>query len=56
MPAAAAKYKFVLIHVNTRVNSPLSYTCHVDSYIFILFSYSFRFVLVRLCQILGRTE
>ncbi len=28
----------------------------VDSYIFVLFSYSIRFILVRSCEILGRTE
>ncbi len=44
------------IRVHIRVNSPLSYTCHVDSYIFLLFSYSIQFILVRSCEILGRTE
>ncbi len=44
------------IRVNIRVNSPLSYTWCVDSYIFLLFSYSIRFNLVRSCEILGRTE
>ncbi len=44
----------VPIRVYIRVNSPLSYTWHVDSYIFVLFSYSIRFILVR--EILGRTE
>ncbi len=29
---------------------------HVDSYIFVLFSFSIRFVLVHSCEILGRTE
>ncbi len=28
----------------------------VDSFIFVLFSYSIRFILVRSCEILGRTE
>ncbi len=44
------------IHVHIRVNSPLSYTWHVDSYIFLQFSYSIRFVLDRSCEILSRTE
>ncbi len=44
------------IHVHIRVNSPLSYTWHVDFYTFLLFSYSIRFILVRSCEILGRTE
>ncbi len=42
--------------VDIRVNSALSYTCCVDSYIFLLCSYSIQFILVRLCEILGRTE
>ncbi len=46
----------VPIHVHIRVNSPLSYTWCVDSYIFVLFSYSIRFILVRSCDILGRTD
>ncbi len=52
--------------VDIRVNSPLfsslfgsrfgtvrlgHYTWHIDSYIFILFSYSIRFILVRSCKI-----
>ncbi len=44
------------IRVHIRVNSPLSYTWRVDSYIFLLCSYSIRFILVRSCEILGRTE
>ncbi len=44
------------IRVNIHINSPLSYTWHVDSYIFLLFSYSIQFILVRSCEILGRTE
>ncbi len=40
---------------HVRVNSPLSYTWHVDSYIFLLFPYSIRFILVHSCEILGRT-
>ncbi len=32
------------------------YTWRVDSYIFLLFSYSFWFILIRSCEILGRTE
>ncbi len=28
----------------------------VDSYIFVLFSYSIRFIHVRSCEVLGRTE
>ncbi len=44
------------IRVHIHVNSPLSYTWHVDSNIFLLFSYSIRFILVRSCEILGRTE
>ncbi len=31
-------------------------TWRVDSYIFLLFSYSIRFILVHSCEILGRTE
>ncbi len=46
----------VHIRVHIRVNSPLSYTWGVDSYIFVLFSNSIRFILVCLCEILGRTE
>ncbi len=46
----------VPIRVHIRVNSPLTYTWHVDSYIFVLFSYSIRFILVRSFDILGRTE
>ncbi len=42
--------------VDIRVNSPLSYTGHDDSYIILLFSYSIRFILVRSCEILGRTN
>ncbi len=44
------------IRVHIRVNSLLSYTWRVDSYIFLLFSYLIRFILVRSCEILGRTE
>ncbi len=44
----------MLIHVG--VNSPLYYTGCVDSNIFLLFSYSIWFVLVRLCEILGRND
>ncbi len=44
------------IRVHIRVNSPLSYNWHADSYIFLLFSYSIRFILVCSCEILGRTE
>ncbi len=44
------------IRVHISVNSPLSYNWHVDSYIFLLFSYSIRFILVCSCQILRRTE
>ncbi len=44
------------IRVHIRVNSPLSYTWHVDFYIFLLFSYSICFILVHSCEILGRTE
>ncbi len=44
------------IRVHIRFNSPLSYTWLVDSYIFLLFSYSVQFILVRLGEILGRTE
>ncbi len=46
----------VPIRVHIRANSPLSYTWHVDSYIFELFSYSIRCILVHSCEILGRTE
>ncbi len=46
----------VHIRIHIRVNSPLSYTWCVDSYIFLLFSYSIRFIFVRSCEILGRTE
>ncbi len=46
----------VPIRVHIRVNLPLSYTWCVDSYIFVLFSYSILFILVRSCEILGRTE
>ncbi len=42
--------------VHIRVNSPLSYTWHVNSYIFLLFSNSIRFILVHSCEILGRIE
>ncbi len=35
------------IRVHIRVNSPLSYNQSVDSYIFLLFSYSFLFVRVK---------
>ncbi len=41
----------VYIRVHIHVNSPLSYTWRVDSYIFLLFSYSIRFILVRSCEI-----
>ncbi len=44
------------ICVHIRVNSPLSYTWRVDSYIFLLFSCSIRFIVVRLYEMLGRTE
>ncbi len=44
------------IRVHIRVNSPLSYTWRVDSYIFVLFSYSIGFSLDCSCEILGRTE
>ncbi len=44
------------IRVHIHVNCPLSYIRRVDSYIFLLFSYSIRFILVRSCEILGRTE
>ncbi len=44
------------IHFHIRVNSLLSYTWHVDSYIFLLFSYSIQFILVRSSEILDRTE
>ncbi len=56
MMNGAAKYIFVLIRVHIRVNSPLSYTWHVDSYIFLLFSYSIRFIFVCSCEMQGRTE
>ncbi len=56
MPETAVKYIFMLIRLQIRVDSPLSYTWHVDSYIFLLFSYSIRFILVHSCEILGRTE
>ncbi len=46
----------MLIRVNIRVNSPLSYSWHVDSYIFLLFSYSIWFILVCSCEILVRTD
>ncbi len=44
------------IRVHIRVNSPLSYNWRVDSYIFLLFSYSIRFILVHSYEILRRTE
>ncbi len=44
------------IRVHIRVKSPLSYNWRVDSYIFLLFSYSIRFILVDSCEILGRTK
>ncbi len=44
------------IRVHIHVNSPLSYTWRVDSCIFLLFSYSIRFILAHSCEILGRTE
>ncbi len=44
------------IRVHIRVNSPLSYNWCVDSYIFLLFSYSIGFILVHSCEMLGRTE
>ncbi len=40
------------IHVHICVNLPLSYNWRVDSYIFLLFSYLIRFILVRSCEIL----
>ncbi len=43
------------IRVHIRINSPLSYNWRVDSYIFLLFSYSIRFILVRSYEILRRT-
>ncbi len=46
----------VPIHVHIGVNSPLSYTWCVDSYIFELFSFSIRFIFVCSCEILRRTE
>ncbi len=42
--------------VDIPVNSPLSYTGRDNSYIILRFSYSIRFILVRSCEILGRTE
>ncbi len=44
------------IRVHNRVNSPLSYNWRVDSYIFLLFSYSIWFILVCSCEILRRSE
>ncbi len=44
------------IRVHIRVNSPLTNNWHVDSYIFLLFSYSIRFILVHSCEILRRIE
>ncbi len=44
------------IRVHIRVNSPCLTPGMFDSYIFLLFSYSIRFILVRSCEILVRTE
>ncbi len=49
-------FLLILAIIMTMTINSNSVLLHVDSYIFLLFSYSIRFILVRSCEILGRTE